>query len=63
MNKGDELPPSFFDFDLVTADGKVRAKNVGGYGIMFFDAERDMQLKAISTESMQQAAPQSVLGF
>lgn len=63
VEKRGELPPSFFGFDLVSADGKVRAKKLGGDGIMFFDAERDMQLKAMSTESMQQAAPQSVLGF
>lgn len=61
--KGEEAPASFFGYQMVREDQQLRAKNIGGDGIMFFDAKMDAHLKAKSTDDMQQAAPVSTEGF
>ncbi len=54
---------SVFGYDMVRDDGAVRARKLGGEGIMFFDAQTDMRLAEVNANILQQKAPISVGGF
>lgn len=54
---------SAFGFEMIRSDGAVRAKKVGGDGLMFIDTEIDIRLAEMNTNSLQETAPISVDGF
>jgi hypothetical protein len=54
---------SAFGVEMVRSDGRVRAKKLGGDGLMFVDSEIDSRLAEMNTSDLQEKAPVSVEGF
>lgn len=54
---------SAFGVEMIRSDGRVRAKKMGGDGLMFVDSEVDTKLAEMNTSSLQESAPVSVDGF
>lgn len=54
---------SAFGFEMIRSDGRVRAKKLGGDGLMFVDSEVDAKLAELNTSNLQESAPVSVDGF
>jgi len=59
----DEKSPTAFGFDMVRADGLVRAKRIGGNQLMIFDTEFDIRLAEARDANLMEQAPVSVDGF
>lgn len=60
---GEEPPVSAFGFTMVSKDESVRAKKIGGDGVLFILSEMDIALAETKLESLQDSAPRSVMGF
>jgi len=58
-----EAPPSAFGFDMIRADGKVRAKRLGGDKILFVETAFDARLAEVQEADLVEKAPVSVEGF
>lgn len=54
---------SAFGVEMIRSDGRVRAKKLGGDGLMFVDSEVDIKLAEMNTSDLQERAPVSVDGF
>lgn len=55
--------PSAFGYEMIRDDGKVRARKMGGDGILFVDARLDTLLAEKNREDLLEKAPLSVEGF
>lgn len=54
---------SAFGFEMIRSDGRVRAKKMGGDGLIFIDSEIDSRLAEMNTSDLLEKAPVSVQGF
>lgn len=63
IGRGEGADPSAFGYDMFRDDGAVRAKKLGGDGVMFFDARIDQSLAEMNTNDLLEKAPVSVSGF
>ncbi|MGJ8650391.1 MAG: hypothetical protein ACSHX4_08530 [Opitutaceae bacterium] len=59
----EELEPSAFGYEMVSSDGSVRAKKMGGDSLLFVDAKIDIGLAELKTNDLLERAPVSVNGF
>ena len=59
----EELEPSAFGYEMVSSDGSVRAKKMGGDSLLFVDAKIDIGLAEMKTNDLLEKAPVSVNGF
>ena len=48
---------------MVSSDGSVRAKKMGGDSLLFVDAKIDIGLAELKTNDLLERAPVSVNGF
>lgn len=58
-----EPPASALGFTFLSSDESVRAKQVGGDGVLFFRADLDVAVAEKELKSLQESAPRSVAGF
>ena len=60
---GEDPPPSAFGFNMVRADGEVRAKRIGGDKVLFVETAFDARLAEVKEADLVEKAPVSVEGF
>jgi hypothetical protein len=61
--ENEEKEVSAFDYDMVRADGAIRAKKLGDKGVLIVSAEFDSRLAEVRDSDLQQKAPISIQGF